>query len=190
MLTLMENNPRKVLISSTICISQPDKEPNSPRYYGLSMSNCGPYPGRVMVAAACFSNWDGYVSDAVMTYYPKKEKKNDFDGTIQLPDSIRCQAFNITQIREMHPCRSCANMFGLKTPEMQEFDYGNCAEAESVSNMLKKENTVKRGTQQPSPLCTEANRETVTERALKEVQGYLRQRHFQWDGKSYYTPPQ
>lgn len=184
-MTLKENNAKE-LISSTICVSQPDKKPNSPRYYGLSMSTHGRVPGRVMIAAACFSNWDGYVADAVMTYYPIKQKKTYFDGTVKLPDSIRCQAFNITQIKEMPPCRSCANLFGLNTCETKEWDYGNCAEAESVSNLLKKENTVKRGTQQPSASSTEANREKVKESVLKELKNYLHLR-FKWDD-SYYTP--
>lgn len=181
----LKKDNAKELISSTICVSQPDKKPDSPRYYGLSMSTHGPNPGRVMIAAACFSYWDGYVADAVMTYYPVKEKKNYFNGTIKLPDSIRCQAFNITQIKEMPACKSCANLFGLRTCEKKEWDYGNCAEAESVSNLLKNESTVKRGTQQAS--YTEENRERARESVLKELRRCLRLTRFQWDD-SYYTP--
>lgn len=78
------------LISSTVCVSQPNKKDlDSTRYYGMSTSTSRKIPGRLMVAAACLSNWEEYVAGAGMTHYPTMKKKPDFDGTIRLPGRIR-----------------------------------------------------------------------------------------------------
>lgn len=175
------------LVSSTICVSQPNKTPNSGRYYGVSMSTAGRNPGRIMIAASCLSAWDSYVAGAVMTYYPKKEKKPYFDGTIKLPEQVRCQAFSLSQGRKMSPCRSCGNLFGLTTSEKQEWPYGNCAEVESVSNLLKNESEVKEQARPTSETWTEANRQKAKESVLKELNASLRMLKFKWDN-NFYTP--
>ncbi|KAM8766956.1 uncharacterized protein AB9X84_006037 [Acanthopagrus schlegelii] len=183
------------LVSSTICVSQPDVTPKSVRYYGVSMSTSGPVPGQVIIAASCLSDvaekrWDSYVADAVMTYYSKekkKQKKPYFDGTIKLPKQARCQAFSLTDGTPMAPCRSCGNMFGLTTTETREWPYGNCAEPESLSNLLKNENNTRAQVMQPSDTCTPANRQRAVEDVKKLLKEYLRMLQFQWDNQ-YYTP--
>ncbi|XP_035533508.1 uncharacterized protein LOC118339840 [Morone saxatilis] len=175
------------LISSTICVSQPNKTRNSHTYYGVSMSTSGPNPGRIMIAASCLSNWDSYVAGAVMTYYPNKEKKLYFDGTIKLPKQVRCEAFSLTKGGEMLPCRSCENLFGLTPSDTKVWPYGNCAEAESVSNLLKNEKEVREQAQPKSPTCTDANREQARESVLKELNKILRMVQFKWD-KNFYAP--
>ncbi len=172
------------LVSSAVCVSQ---IPNSVRYYGVSMSTSGPVPGRIMVAASCLSSWDSYVAGAVMTYYPKKEKKPYFDGTIKLPEQVRCQAFSLSDGKKMPPCRSCGNLFGLTTSEKKEWPYGNCAEAESVSNLLKNEEGVKEQARPTSPSCTAENRKRAEESVFKELNGFLNMLKFKWD-KQFYTP--
>ncbi|KAL4008965.1 hypothetical protein ACER0C_002817 [Sarotherodon galilaeus] len=132
------------LVSSTICISQKSKtDQNSKRYYGVSMSTNDRNPRKIVIAASCLSKWDEYVSGAVMTYYPNNEKKKCFDGTIEVPENIRCEAFKLCNGEKMNPCRSCHNLFGLNTEETKEWPYGNCAEAESLSNLLQNEQDVK-----------------------------------------------
>ncbi|XP_070840064.1 uncharacterized protein [Chaetodon trifascialis] len=175
------------LVSSVICVSQPNKTPNSARYYGVSMSTSGRNPGRIMIAASCLSTWETYVAGAVMTYYPKKEKKPYFDGTIKLPVQVRCQAFSLSQETEMPPCRSCGNLFGLETSEKKEWPYGNCAEVESVSNLLKNEREVEEQARPTSDTCTEANRQEAKRSVLKELTASLRMLGFKWDN-NFYTP--
>lgn len=172
------------LISSTICVSQ---TPKSVRYYGVSMSTAGRNPGRVMIAASCLSTWDSYVAGAVMTYCPKREKKTYFDGTIKLPENVRCQAFSLSKGGQMLPCKSCANLFGFTISEPKEWPYGNCAEAESVSNLLKNEQEVKENARPTSETCTEANRQRAEESVLKDLTDCLRMLNFKWD-KTFYTP--
>ncbi|XP_029370597.1 uncharacterized protein LOC115051341 [Echeneis naucrates] len=183
LLTGLEKN---FLVSTTLCISQ--KAKNSERYYGVSMSTTGPNPGKIVIAASCLSNWDDYVADAVTTYYPVKQKKPFFDGTIKLPRYVRCQAFNIRERITLPPCRSCANLFGLSTNEGKEWDYGHCAEAESLSNLLKNDNGVKRETRQESPTCNPANRQQAIDSVHKKLQEVLRTVQFKrWDGE-FYSP--
>ncbi|XP_029370598.1 uncharacterized protein LOC115051342 [Echeneis naucrates] len=151
---LERENNEKTLISSTICVSQKKNEPTSVRYYGVSMSTSGRNPGKIMVAASCLFAWDSHVGDAVMTYILKefdntKSKKakesetSSFDGTIKVAKHLECQAYNITRKEKMPPCKACAELFGLVTNEKNGWDYGNCAEVGSISNLLKNEVEVK-----------------------------------------------
>lgn len=150
----------------------------------MSTSRCN--PGRILIAASCFSYWDDYVAGAVMTYYPEKVKKSYFDGTIKLPDSVTCNAFNIKNGEHMNPCRSCGNLYGLKTSETKQWAYGHCAEAESVSNLLKNEEQVKNQARPTSHTFTPENRKKAEDDALKNLKGMLRMIHFNtWDGSCY-----
>ncbi|XP_072227009.1 uncharacterized protein [Leuresthes tenuis] len=207
---LMQNAQLQILVSSTICISSINI-PGSKRYYGVSMSTKGRPAGQIIVAASCFSYWDDYVADAVMTYCPnKKTKKSYFDRTIQLPAEVTCQAYNISSGREMDPCRSCGNLFGLQTRAEKYWAYGNCAEVESVSNLLKNENRIRENVQprpeenrqganddilmhqnrirenvQPRP---EENRQRAKDEILKHLRNLLKNEvRFNWDGV-FYSP--
>ncbi|CAK6961013.1 uncharacterized protein LOC128374218 [Scomber scombrus] len=74
------------------------------------------------------------------------------------------------------------------TTDKQQWPYGHCAEAESVSNLLKKENDVKEKAQPTSPTCTETNRQRAKERVVRHLRGVLRKVEFNdWDN-NYYTP--
>ena len=178
-----ENLHGNQLVSYTICVSQRNDEEDSVRYYGVSMSTSGCNPGRIIVAASCLSNWDSYVADAVMTYYPSKKKKRYFDGTIRLPEQVRCQAFSLKDGAIKAPCRSCANMFGLKRNVEQVWPYGNCAEAESLSNLLKNESEVREQVEQ-SETYTPADRQTAKESVCAELRRRLGAVNYQWT----YTP--
>lgn len=177
------------LIANTVCVSQPNKnKPDSTRYYGLSMSTAGAIPGRIVVAASCLSlNWDEYVAGAVMTYFPGTEKKPYFNGTIKIPGDVRCQAFNVKDLVTLLPCKSCANCFGFTESGSKVWPYGNCAEDESISNLLKHEKEVKERAAPTDPSATEANRKRAKEEVLKELKGYLKMMKFSWDS-TYYTP--
>ncbi|XP_037651996.1 uncharacterized protein LOC119503978 [Sebastes umbrosus] len=172
------------LFSSTICVSQRNNQ-ESVRYYGVSMSTTGRNPGRIMVAASCLSSWDSYVADAVMTYYPNKTKKPDFDGTIKLPQHVRCQAFNLSDGEVKPLCKSCRNLFGFERSVEKEWAYGNCAEVESLSNLLKAVEEVRKQVRQTSEKCPDENRETVKESVLTELKRLLRYLKFEWDNEFY-----
>lgn len=104
------------------------------------MSCTGKKEGQIMIAVSCLCTWHYGVSNAVMTYKPDKTKRENFDGTMKLPESVRCQAFNVWRGENMDPCKSCVALFGLNEPtqpsEVKSWPYGNCAEAESLSKFL------------------------------------------------------
>ncbi|XP_056255803.1 uncharacterized protein LOC130184055 [Seriola aureovittata] len=182
------NSKKKRFTSSTICVSQKTEGPDSARYYGVSMSTSGRHPGRIMVAASCLSAWDSHVADAVMTYCPGTTKKSYFDGTIQLPESVRCQAFSLSTGDEMPPCRSCGNLFGLyKNTEDEGWAYGNCAEVESLSNLLKNENEVKKQVQPTSQMCKDENRQKAKKETKDHLLDLLQKVKFK-TGLEFYTP--
>lgn len=185
-LKLKEGRPKE-LVASTTCVSQPNnKDKNSTRYYGLSMSTSANW---IVIAASCLSNWDEYVAGAVMTFYPDKKKKPYFDGTIKLPGQVRCQAFNLNELEPILPCKSCANLFGFPESGEDAWTYGNCAENESISKMLKHEKEVKEQAKPTSPTCTEANKRKAKEHVLEVLKKCLDNpnRKIIWDG-TYYSP--
>ncbi|XP_029298700.1 uncharacterized protein LOC115015488 isoform X2 [Cottoperca gobio] len=181
---IQQGRNSKPLVSSTICVSQS----TDIRYYGVSMSTSGRIPGKIMVSASCFSSWDEYVAGAVITYHPAKDKKTYFDGTIILPETVRCQAFSLLRGGSiMPPCRSCENLFGLTTDDTQEWGYGNCAEAESVSNLFKKVQEVREEARPTSTTCTPENRMKAEEAVKRDLKNLLKEKKFNWDN-NFYTP--
>ncbi|XP_024251272.2 uncharacterized protein LOC112229576 [Oncorhynchus tshawytscha] len=167
--------------SSTICVSQRKDVQRS--YYGASMS-CTGKKGQIMIAVSCLCTWHYSVSNAVMTYKPDKNKRNNFDGTMKLQGHVKCQASNVKSGEEMSPCRSCGHLFGLKEPSNQMWPYGNCAEAESLSKLLYGEEEIVKNVV-PSVDCK--MREQVVKEVKAHLEEMLKESEFQWDS-SYYIP--
>ncbi|KAM6911303.1 uncharacterized protein PEZ65_015570 [Lycodopsis pacificus] len=177
------------LVPSTVCVSNKTDNKDQVKYYGVSMSAPGRYPRRFMIAASCLSSWDRYVAGAVMTYFPNNKKKTDFDGTIKLPQHVRCQAFDLLDEKSKPPCRSCANMFGLETVAENVSVYGNCAEVESLTNLFKNEVDVKEQARPTAPKYSDRKRESVEKQVRGELKNLLdKEGDFTWPGNFY--PPQ
>ncbi|CAG5892240.1 unnamed protein product, partial [Menidia menidia] len=180
--SLRENTKKKILFSSTICISHMNI-PDSVRHYGVSMSLISSGSAKqILVAASCLNHWDPRVAGAVMSYYPALTRKPYFDGTITLPPDVRCEAFDLCTGIIKPACQSCGNLFGLQTEEEKEWFYGNCAEIESVSNLLRNENV-------PVEAVPEENRKKAADSVLKQLKCLLKNNKppFDWDG-GYYSP--
>ncbi|XP_072226989.1 uncharacterized protein [Leuresthes tenuis] len=186
---LVNNLEPGFLVSSTLCVSTFIKSQKSKCgqtsktsvwHYGVSMSTSGPNPGKIVIGCSCLSAWEHNVAGAVMTYYPEKKKKPYFDGTIKLPAEVKCQAYNISSGREMNPCRSCGNLFGLQTLEEKEWPYGNCAEVESLSNLLRNEEV------NPTPDNNPDKRKEAKDSVLKELKKVLQMiKYNTWEGEFY-----
>ncbi|XP_033980956.1 uncharacterized protein LOC117478148 [Trematomus bernacchii] len=175
------------LVSSTICVSQ--KNPNSARYYGVSMSTSSKVPRQIMIAASCLpGSWDSHVAGAVMSFNQDKNKKSYFDGTIKLPEHVTCKAYSLHgEGAPMQPCKSCVELFGLVGNKTTGYAHGNCAEVESVSNLFKTDAEVREQARPTSEKFTDDNRS----KAEKSVRDYLMNereiRHFSRDFE-FYTP--
>ncbi|XP_017163118.1 uncharacterized protein LOC103472079 [Poecilia reticulata] len=176
---LMKDAFKKILYSTTICISGDNTD--SVRHYGVSMSTTGRPAGQILVAASCLNFWEQHVADAVMSYYPNRKKY--FDVTIQIPADVTCEAFNLGSREEISPCLSCKNMFGLYTTETQSWPYGNCAEVESLSNLLRKEEVRERV--QRIGNWTKENKEKVTHAVINHLRRELKKVGFEWDNQFY-----
>lgn len=182
---LMKKASQKVLYSTTICVSHGNNK-DSVKHYGASMSTTGRPAGQILVAASCLSFWDEYVADAVMSNCLKKKMKEEcFDVTIQFPANVKCRAFNVRRGEAINPCLSCKNMFGLDSAEKREWPYGNCAEVESLSNLLREEE-VKDAVQRIGN-WTDENRGRARDYVWKHLLGVLKNVGFAWDGR-FYTP--
>nr|XP_040044716.1 uncharacterized protein LOC120826469 isoform X7 [Gasterosteus aculeatus aculeatus] len=192
----LELGDSRELISSTLCVSHRTDIRNPVKYYGVSMAapsaiapKKGPFPRRFVIAASCLYYWDEYIAGAVLTYYPTKQKKQDYDGTIQLPQWVRCQAFSLSQEEETPPCLSCSNLFGLRTNSNDEWVYGNCGEVESLSNLFKTEGDVKQRARPTSPLYSDERRDHYKREMCKDLINCLRQKEFTWREGDFYIPP-
>ncbi|KAF1386323.1 hypothetical protein PFLUV_G00093560 [Perca fluviatilis] len=147
--TLKGSVNEKPLVSRTICVSQ-SRSPGSVRYYGVSMSANAARRKKVLIGASCLRKWDSYVADAVMTFYPERgtegfARKTYFDGTIQVPEQhVRCETFDLYNGEVKPPCKSCHELFGLTGHTGRVNPYGNCAEAESLSNLFQGDKAVRR----------------------------------------------
>ncbi|KAL6100114.1 uncharacterized protein ACO6RY_01785 [Pungitius sinensis] len=174
------------LIPSTLCVSyiaNPDIQ-NPNKFYGVSMATNTGDSRRFVIAASCLYYWDEYVAGAVLTYYPKKQKKPDYDGTIQLPQGVRCQAFSLIEKRKTPPCLSCRNLFGLKAQDVSV--YGNCAENESLSNLFRNEVMVKEQVERPTYSEPMMNRYKCEMR--NNLRNNLRLKQFTWRAGDFYSP--
>lgn len=131
----------------------------------------------IMVAVSCCHEWDEYVAGAVMTYFPNKKKnkskdrKTEIDGTIRLPENVKCRAFSLLDGKVKPPCQSCANLFSLKTSTIEKWPYGNCAESESLSNLFKNEARVKNRVELQTPMSWTAE---YKEGAKKTLSTFLK----------------
>uniref|UniRef100_G3NZZ4 Uncharacterized protein n=2 Tax=Gasterosteus aculeatus TaxID=69293 RepID=G3NZZ4_GASAC len=191
----LELGDSRELISSTLCVSHRTDIRDPVKCYGVSMATPsaiapkkGPFPRRFVIAASCLYYWDEYVAGAVLTYYPTKQKKPDYDGTIQLPQWVRCQAFSLSQEEETPPCLSCSNLFGLWTNSNDEWVYGNCGEVESLSNLFEKEGDVKERARPTSPLYSDQKRDKYKREMCNALKNSLKEKKFTWREGDFYIP--
>ncbi|XP_031163688.2 uncharacterized protein LOC116055796 [Sander lucioperca] len=167
---------KKPLVSKAICVSQ-SKSPGSVRYYGVSMSTDATGRKKVLIGASCLRIWHTYVADAVMTFYPEKAtggfaRKTYFDGTIRVPEqNVRCVTFDLYNGEVKPPCKSCRELFGLTGGATEAtVPYGNCAEAESLSNLFRVDEAVR--DQVPAP--TGGDRARAERTVLEAHRGLVR----------------
>ncbi|XP_060760075.1 uncharacterized protein LOC132870451 [Neoarius graeffei] len=134
------------LESTVICVCYSDSDPQ--RYYGASLSCRKQNAKRILIDLSCLQTWHEYVSHAVMSFYPE----GPGDG-ITFPESVKCQAYfrdrkeNVYE--EKRPCLNCKQLFNLKDadPDKVFHPYGNCAETECLSNLLKSNTCIAKKTQ-------------------------------------------
>ncbi|XP_032364266.1 uncharacterized protein LOC116678450 [Etheostoma spectabile] len=163
---------KKPLVSKTLCVSQ-SRSPGSVRSYGVSMSTDGAVAKKILIGASCLSMWHEYVAGAVMTFYPEPNtrrfvRKPYFDGTIRVPDQVRCETFDLYDGGFKPPCKSCGELFGLTTTETGVFPHGNCSEAESLSRLFGGDGSV-RAQIPPPPGGDRARAETSVRDALRRL---------------------
>lgn len=133
------------LISSVICICQTSEF--SKKYYGCSLTCSDDIVREIMTAISCLHVWHPYVSSAVLGVFPKDTVEAEFpDGTITLPDSVRCRAYAMEDITEVNPCQRCHELYSLPNPSENRNNPGNCAETETLSNLLENERGVENNT--------------------------------------------
>ncbi|XP_015211396.2 uncharacterized protein [Lepisosteus oculatus] len=169
------------LTASVICMSYfctPEKGFN----YGASLSCSGKVETKIMIALSCIKTWNDAVAHAVC--HAKK------GGFIKFPDGVTCQAY-IYDLKsgyniEKAPCKKCHGMFRnvnflpppSEWPKGQDWQYGNCAETESLSHLLNTEQNVRNAIKAFKTHEVIINREEIVQEAKKNVTQLLNSRKF------------
>ncbi|XP_066560750.1 uncharacterized protein LOC136749974 [Amia ocellicauda] len=166
---------RSTVVST--CNFQDETGKSSSVYYGASLSCSGKVETKIMIALSCIHTWDDAVAHAV---------QNGENGAfLQLPDGVKCRAYkwNPTtgDFMEEPPCEKCHRIFRNINyqPEYTESDktaqwhYGNCAETECLSHLLRGEEKVKSET-----VAYHLNEEQAVDKA--EIMKKLKKRTAEW----------
>ncbi|XP_046875011.1 uncharacterized protein LOC124467008 [Hypomesus transpacificus] len=108
------------------------------KHYGPSLSFRKDISKNLMINWLCLEVWHEYVAYAVLSH------RYGTPHSINFPETVQCQAF----IRKQNiytgehvpkdPCRRCGDLFSLPTTgPIVSTPYGNCAETECYSKLLK-----------------------------------------------------
>ncbi|XP_066560643.1 uncharacterized protein LOC136749914 [Amia ocellicauda] len=145
-----ENNYCLVASVISVCYFQEDMKRSSPIYYGASLSCSGRVETQVMITLSCIKTWNDAVAHAV--WHGKS------GNIIRLPNGVICMAYKMKLPRgsylEESPCVKCHRIFQnidfipvyTESDKTQDWHYGNCAENESLSNLLNGEERVRNET--------------------------------------------
>nr|XP_032824737.1 uncharacterized protein LOC116950784 [Petromyzon marinus] len=117
-------------------------------FWGASLSSSGKEASKIMLALNCLFNWHPLVAQAV-TF---ARNNPDASGILKFPPTVTSKAYKHNDLNlkldECPPCSRCVTLFTSCTfmpcPEtMVEniqkvyWEFGNCAETEAISNLLK-----------------------------------------------------
>ncbi|XP_007236660.4 uncharacterized protein LOC103022405 [Astyanax mexicanus] len=124
------------LESTVICVCYSNLD--SRKYYGASFCCRKGNAKTILIDLSCLKTWHEYVSHAVMSFHGGASG----DG-ITFPTELKCRAFyrdwKENVYNEKRPCANCKKLFNLPNadPDKVEHPFGNCAETECLSKLLK-----------------------------------------------------
>ncbi|XP_039604291.1 uncharacterized protein LOC120525772 [Polypterus senegalus] len=144
------------------------------KYFGASVACKGKIQREVFIDVACVKTWHPKVAIGVINASTGSE-------TLQLPEYVFSTAYRMKSSKTnlhlhyeaMPPCPRCLDIFPniIFSPKALPFhiakwEHGNCAECESVSNLLKAERDLDRAVVMPSS----NNRINRQQRLIKNLQ--------------------
>ncbi|KAM5135115.1 uncharacterized protein ACMZJ9_017731 [Mantella aurantiaca] len=169
--------------------------------YGSSLAYKGSVPSRIMIAISALFVWDKVISYAV--------RCGDNGCGIKFPLGVCCYAYQFDtkthKYQRIPPCVKCFTMFIVKfdptyakTDKQEDWRYGNCAETESLSNLLNYNEDMRDRVFTLDNNEEAMNRDTIIERfaeehegpLMKEVNKLLESRRFKatQNGWAFFTP--
>ncbi|XP_061426774.1 uncharacterized protein LOC133354164 [Lethenteron reissneri] len=110
-------------------------------YWGASLSCSGRKVSQIMLALNCLFNWHEKIAEAVTFAQNNTEK----GGILEFPRIVTSEAYkheDFTLIAHP-PCSKCVQVFAsctfkptVEIPKNATWEFGNCAENESISKLL------------------------------------------------------
>lgn len=126
-------NAANQLIGSALCISH-SEEFKQIFSYGVSIPKAEKPYKEIWIALSCVHTWHPHVSYAVMKCSRGETRRETFP-------SLRssCTTYDVKTLTEKPPCRSCCDLFSFEpvNHNLRENIYGNCAEVEAISKLLR-----------------------------------------------------
>ncbi|XP_075929176.1 uncharacterized protein LOC142930523 [Petromyzon marinus] len=156
-------------------------------FWGASLSCSGKEASEIMLALNCLFNWHPLVAQAV-TF---AQNNPDASGILKFPPTVISKAYKHNDLNlkldECPPCSRCVTLFTSCTfmpcPEkmpIAKWKFGNCAENEAISNLLK---SIRRVTSRVKAHCFQGTNcwGKMRMERIHEVNKYLSKRN--WSGE-------
>ncbi|XP_077314952.1 uncharacterized protein LOC143935168 [Lithobates pipiens] len=139
--------PKDFALSAAVISHSCVNDPDSVDTYGSSIAYKGKVPRMIMIAISTLLVWDKVIS------YEVRCGKSGHG--IQFPNNVCCYSYKFDTTTQRYepisPCTKCKKMYLAKfvpkfekTGKQEDWRYGNCAETESLSNLLHYNEDIRR----------------------------------------------
>ncbi|XP_073462844.1 uncharacterized protein [Aquarana catesbeiana] len=163
--------PEHFALSAAVICHSCVNDPDCVNTYGSSIAYKGKVPRRIMIAISTLLVWDKVISYEV--------RCGESGHGIQFPNDVCCYSykFDTTTLtyEPTSPCTKCKKMYLVnfvpkfeKTCKQEDWRYGNCAETESLSNLLHYNENIRRTVHTYDDNEEIVSRETIINRFTNE----------------------
>lgn len=163
--------PKDFALSAPVICHSCVNDPHSVNTYGSSIAYKGKVPRKIMIGISTLLVWDKVISYEV--------RCGQSGHGIQFPNDVCCYSYKLDTTTQTYkpisPCTKCKKMYLAEfvpkfenTGKQEDWRYGNCAETESLSNLLHKNEDIKRTIHTYDSNGEIVSRETIEKRFINE----------------------
>ncbi|XP_073462843.1 uncharacterized protein [Aquarana catesbeiana] len=168
--------PRNFALSATVISHSCVNKPNSANTYGSSIAYKGTVPRQIMIAISALLVWDKVISYEV--------RCKESGRGIQFPNDVCCDSYKFktsnNKYKPVCPCTKCYESYivkfdpkFVKTDKQEDWPHGNCAETESLSNLLRDNEDIRNAVHTYDNNKEIVNRENIIKRFANEHEDEL-----------------
>lgn len=169
-------NPNTFSLSATVISHSCVNKPYSANTYGASIAYKGIKPRQIMIAISALLVWDKVISYEV--------RCKESGRGLQFPDEVCGYSYKFktsnNKYKPVSPCTKCYKSYivkfdpkHVKTGKPEDWPHGNCAETESLSNLLRYNENIRNAVHTYDNNKEIVNRKTIIERFTNEHEDEL-----------------